>query len=196
MTGAYVSGLAGVDYASSSTMNRFKTQISMDAGYEFKNKTYVYSTASASEQFLTDSASDTHKYFNTKIYPAFGAGVGYNRTGAGLFGYAEQGNKVGLDKTTRLLSQVGSTFDVVGGYRLPDSNGNVLMKNNEVGVHVGRETYSARGKNGYQNYNDYGVFINTNISGFRVGAETGLEQHPDRSNHVNPYGKVKLSYNF
>lgn len=193
----YVSGFAGSNCSISGPVKMADLHASMTYGKEFEETNlFAYTKASAGAQFLGNSATD--KNFSTKLYPTFGAGVGYNRTGKGLFGSIEQGYKVGVDRTTKVLSQVGKVSEAQIGIRdLTTRTPYNPSLSREVGLFGRSESYSLRGHNLDFDYKRAGAFVSADVvQNLNVTLSAGLEQHPHLGKAIKPALGATVAYHF
>lgn len=187
----YVSGSLGTNCSVTGPVKTAKIEASMLYGYEEPKGLYAYTKVSAGEQFMSNSA--TNKSFNTKLYPTFTGGVGYNRTGDGFFANIEQGYKEGVDRTTKVLSEVGKITDATVGIRSLSQEYDIK----DYGLNARSEGYSLAGYNRGFNNKKLTLFVTAepwkNVD-FTFGA--GIKSRPNFTSGVDPLVEAKLVYQF
>lgn len=184
-------GAVGTNCSVSGPFQMAEIKTSMSYGFEKPNGIFGYGKVSAGQQFLGNT--DTEKNFNTKLYPTFSAGIGYNRTGDGLFGKVEQGYKEGVDRTTKVISEVGQVFDAQVGWR--NNHPQLQSLRQTVGLYAGSESYSSKGHN--RNYDNIklGAFANAEvIPNLNVIVKAGIQKNTN--NNIHPAIGMGVAYNF
>ena len=191
MVQSFSSGSVGTNSSVSGPFQMAEIKTSMSYGFEKPNKFFGYGKVSAGKQFLGNT--ETEKNFNTKLYPTFAAGIGYNRTGYGVFGNLEHGYKEGVDRTTKVISEVGQTYDAKIGWRLDNQKTQYLGK--EIGLFAGSETYSSKGHNrNYDNIN-FGAFATSEVlPNVDLTVKGGFQKNTN--NQAHPAFSVGAAYHF
>lgn len=185
----YVSGLVGTNCSVSGPVKTADFNASMTYGYEESKGFYAYTKVSAGQQYLSNS--DTNKNFNTKLYPTFTGGVGYNRTGDGFYANIEQGYKEGVDRTTKVLSEVGKITDIQAGIRIPDQSCDIQ----KFGAYAHSESYSLRGHNLNYDYKSAGAFVSSKaMSNLEITLNAGIQKN--RNSAIKPAFGLSAAYTF
>jgi len=191
MVKSFSSGNVETHFSAAGPVKLAGARISMNYGIEQPKGLYAYSKVSAGNEFLGNSKTD--ESFNTKLYPTFGGGLGFNRKDKGFFADVVSEYKVGVDRTTKALSEVGRVFNVQSGMRLARPDAPSLF--NEVGGYARSESYSLKAHNLNFDNKSAGLYVSTEFAKNFKGTLSGGVQQNDHSK-LSPAAEIKFAYNF
>lgn len=183
----FVSGTLATNASISGPVKMADVGASVKIGYEIQPNGFYFGTKIGTGEQRILNNSKTGKDYDPKLYTTLGAVGGYNMAAPGFFANAEQSYRGGAGHQSGAYDFEGTIANVNAGMR--------LLNNQEVGFGASSVTYASKGLHRDANYYRANIFANTYLNpNLKLGLETGVENHWNKSNTWKPEFGVNLSY--
>jgi len=171
MGNTFTVGSVGASFTNAGPVYGGGANISLS--YGIKQPKGIYALAKASVEDQSFSNSFTKKNFTTKPYTGITGEIGYNHDQKGPFVRLAGTQKVGIEKNTKIMKDVGEVLDFQGGMRFGDGIKLPEEPVYEAGACFHSETHSSRGHNLKYEEKFVGPFVGLETKNIKVSLAGG-----------------------